>query len=382
MGSIRRRDRGRTPYFHGRREIINTFHRVLEDYLRGKEGTTFLIQGAPGAGKTALLDKLSTEAKMKGWAVAKIAMEDLYTPILMAQSLGEAYVIDSEIAVKVGIKIIEGGLAEHVAGHASPKEILKHLAPETGLVLVLDEAQHLIYLRQGTTEHNSARSTLDVIHNGDVGRPVMLLAAGLGTTEAALSTLGVSRFESDCTVQLGRMCKEAEYALIKKWLMEDGGVKGDPLPWIKSIAEQSHGWPQHIMSYVKAAAKYLESNNRRMTDDGLKFVLEKGTEYRETYYEKRAHDIDEELREALAVSVLDVPIDGTKTRSAIMASLKQSGLPQQEADKLFTQALEQGIIDKRKRGRYGIPIPSMHTWLVDEYARDKKRVKHTPVAHA
>jgi len=43
--------------------------------------------------------------------------------------------------VKVGIRFIEGGVVEHVAGHASPVEILRHLAHQEGLLLMLDEAK-------------------------------------------------------------------------------------------------------------------------------------------------------------------------------------------------------------------------------------------------
>jgi len=42
-----------------------------------------------------------------------------------------------------------------------------------------------------------------VIHNGKLGSTVMLLAAGLGTTESALSLLGISRSDIDCTILLG-----------------------------------------------------------------------------------------------------------------------------------------------------------------------------------
>ena len=372
------KDRGPAKYFHGREEIIDTFKSTLKLYRKENEGTTFLIQGAPGAGKTALLDVLSTHAKSKKWKVAKISIEDLYTPASMAQSLGRSYTIDKEYALEAGVKYLKGGLIGRVAGDSSSREILRHLAPEKGLILVLDEAQRLRKLPDDTERHTVVSDTLEMIHNGNLGKPVMLLTAGLGTTEAAYGSLGISRIEGDCTVRLGRLDKKSECAVIRDWLTKGGRVKGDPQAWIQSIAEHAHGWPQHIISYIKPALKYLESNNRSMTDEGLKFVLEKGTEYREMYYETRAHDIDKELREALARSVMDVPTDKTTTKSAITSSLKKSGLTKKEAGKLFNQALEQGIIDQREGGRYGIPIPSFHTWLVDEYAKGKSQDIHQP----
>ena len=59
-------DRGPAEYFHGRKEIIDTFASALEAFRKKNEGTIFLIQGAPGAGKTALLDVLSKHAKKRG----------------------------------------------------------------------------------------------------------------------------------------------------------------------------------------------------------------------------------------------------------------------------------------------------------------------------
>jgi len=100
-------------------------------------------------------------------------------------------------------------------------------------------------------------------------------------------------------------------------------------------------------------------------------VLQQGQAEQIEYYDQRAHDIDEDHRQALARAIMDVPIDGTTTRPAIISSLKQSGQTQKEADDLFTRALEQGMIDQRSLGCYGILIPPLHKWLVDEYAKGK-----------
>ena len=42
-----------------------------------------------------------------------------------------------------------------------------------------------------------------MILNGQVGRPVILLAGGLGTTEMAFESIGVSRIEDGLRVRLG-----------------------------------------------------------------------------------------------------------------------------------------------------------------------------------
>ncbi len=361
------KDRGPAQYFHGRKEIIDSFANTLELYRSEKGGTTYLIQGAPGAGKTALLDVLSNNAKSCGWAVAKIGIKNLFSPAPMAQTLGKSYTIDSEYALKGGIKFLEGGLVESVAGHASPEEVLKHLAPQTGLILLLDEAQRLNKIPDDSEIQIVAGDTLDVIHNGGLGRPIMLLAAGLGTTESAFWKLGISRSEGDCMVQLGRLDKESECAVIREWLVKDGGAEGDPHVWIKAIAGQTHGWPQHIISYMKPAVAFLKSHNHRMTDDGLEFVLARGSEYRTMYYKKRARGIDKKKRQVIAEIFNGVPSGETIEFDDIMSALKEE-YSHEEAGNLFNKALERGIIDEREDGDYGIPIPSFHTWLIDEYA--------------
>ncbi len=373
------RDRGPAAFFHGRKAIISSFETALSDTITLNAGTTFLIQGAPGAGKTALLDVLSSRAEEKKWEVSKISIEDLYTPASMAQSLGRSYTVDHEQAAKIGVKFIEGGYVRSVAGHASPKEILKSLAPEEGLILVLDEAQYLINLNETPSEKHVARDTLDVIHNGDVGRPVVLLAAGLGTTESALNSLGISRFVRDCTVGLGALGEESEWAVIRDWLTKDGGAKGDPAPWIHAIAQQTHGWPQHIISYVKSAVAYLKSNNHRMTDDGLQIVLEKGNEFRLDYYETRAREFSLQQRRVIGSFIAKYQPDEYFEKEDLMALLDAKYAPK-PASKFFDDLLHSGILHKQDGGVYGIPIPSMQTWLIEEYGRDRMELPRGEVS--
>ena len=371
---VRPRDRGPAPFFHGREEIIDNFKTVLGDSKALKDGTTFMIQGAPGAGKTALLDVLSNYAKKWGWKTVHIPPSALWnqhelSPLLRKKSgrqitgLGAGGSIANIVSanLSVGIK---------PSSHTIIKLLRKQKKP---LLLTLDEAQTLGLKDAVPPEMKGiVISVLKQIHNGDLGKPVMLLTGGLGTTKAAYGSLGISRFEGDCTVQLGRLDKKSECAVIRDWLIKDGRAKGDPHIWIKSIAEHAHGWPQHIMSYIKPAVEYLKSTNHLMTDEGLEFVLAKGAKYRKMYYQTRADDIDKKKRQILAKIFADVPLGETMYLEDIMSVLENEYTPE-VAEKLFKKALERGIIDERKDGDYGIPIPSFHTWLVDEYAKGKSQ---------
>jgi hypothetical protein len=236
------------------------------------------------------------------------------------------------------------------------------------LILKLDEAQTLGTTNKPRSElAGTATNVLNAIHNGALNRPVILLAAGLGTTVEAFESLGISRFNKKCLVELEALDKDAECAVIQDWLKKEGGAKGDPTVWIDAISREAHGWPHHILSYVEPAVDQLDTDNEAMTAEGLNTVLDAGRELRSEYYERRVHDFDEEQRHCFAKSLADVAPGESTTRSAIMDSLKQDFSPD-EAEKLFRRALHRGILHKR-RGRYAVPIPSMHDWLVSKYAK-------------
>ena len=370
MSSNFLKDRGPAKYFHGRKEIIDTFNGALELFREDKDGTTFLIQGAPGAGKTALLDVLSKHAKKNGWKPILINTNTLWSPDELLRRLDKSGRQITSFSAEAGV--------DHV-GHGSLNINIKTAAhtisdilrgQKKPLLLILDEAQTLGMPDVVPSEMKGVTtSILKEIHNGDLGRSIMLLAGGLGTTESGFRTFGISRFMRKCKVPLGCLSHESTCAIIRDFLIHEGGVSKPPIEWIETIAERTNGWPQHIISYADPAVKYLASK-QTPTDEGLDMVLQQGREEQIEYYDQRAHDIDEDLRQAFARAVMDVPTDGTTTKPAITSSLKQNGLTQKEADDLFTQALYQGVIDQRKGGRYGIPIPSLHAWLVDGYAKD------------
>ncbi len=361
-------DRGPAEYFHGRQEIIDTFTSALKRYRGKKGGTTFLIQGAPGAGKTALLAKLSEKAQVDKWKTAEIGPAALWDVKALRESIPDRNLL-KKLSGKVNAGLPEGGSIE-ISVKDSVETIKKVLkSGRKPLLLVLDEAQHLGIEGVVPNEvRGVVTGVLDEIHNGKLGRPVVLLAAGLGTTESTFNSLGISRFVGESLINLGRLDKESERAAIRDWIVKEGAAKGNPDPWIGAIIKETHGWPQHIISYVKPAVRYLKSNHRQMTDDGLRIVLEKGSELRLQYYRQRARGIPMEQRQSIAKAIVDIPLGETKTYKEIMGVLTQE-YDEQFADNLFNKALKKGIIDERDDGDYGIPIPSMQTWLIEAYGR-------------
>ena len=234
------------------------------------------------------------------------------------------------------------------------------------LLLTLDEAQRLGAAHEIPSQHKAtAIDTLQFIHNGELGRPVILLAAGLHGSDRGFAELTVERFAADCFVELGGMGKDAERAVIHDWLKKEGGAKGDPSAWIDAIAQETHGWPQHIMVYVYPALEQLDAHRGVMTAEGLTAVLDEGRRYRSEYYEGRVWGIHFGLR-SLAKLFADVPLGESLTEAAILEPLTQEyGF--YEAHKLFRRALRDGVLHTQAGG-YAVPVPSMQEWLVSNYA--------------
>ncbi len=362
------KDRGEAKYFHGRTGILDSFQRRLKWAEQDpKEGTTFLIQAAPGAGKSALLHECARLAAIGGFAVAEVDPHKFLDPEVLHESIDTSWMrwrrwlTRGSASVDVGVfkaGVVVGGAAK------TPLGVIEK--GKGGLVLLLDEAQLMDDLAVGTgIPFIGAKALLTAIHDGRTGRPVMFLTAGLSATKRAFKDLGVSRFRDNCYVELGPLKEEAEREVIKDWLKKEGRAKGDPTHWIDAIMQKTHGWPQHVAAYAESAAIHLRATGRQLTPAKLKEVLEMGEMKRIKFYKSRAEGLDEDHRMAIASAFASAHEDQTQTRKAIMESLVKV-IGKQEADTVFRRALHNGVLDNRD-GRYVIPIPSMRRWFIDNY---------------
>ncbi len=364
-------DRGPSPYFHGRESIQRDFKKLLERAHASKTGTTFLVQGAPGAGKTALLFELEKIALRSQWEVVYINVQDLHNPAHLAQTFGKSYVTRKQTATNLDAKVLSREYIKEVAGDSSVIQVLQKLIPDHGVVLILDEAQK-IDVFVGKPVESEVISLLERIHNGKLDQPAILLAAGLGTTKASFGKLGISRFGRNCVVELGALSKESERLVIEDWIQKKGRGQGDPSAWVDTIARETHGWPQHIQCYADLASEYLKANDGVMTADGLSSILEAGHEDRKVYYKQRVDDLEPDEIQCLAGSILDRSVGHPTPRLQIMSAFIDN-YGDSKAEKLFKKFVSKGILEKREMG-YSVPIPSMHTWLKETYTRERTEI--------
>jgi len=199
-----------------------------------ESGTIFLIQGSLGAGKTALLHRFRelAEAGGKKWRVVGIGENALYERTALMSDADETYKSDAtkewSARAEVGFReFLSGGggrRASHRSANVPIPKLLERLADKKPLLLVLDEVQTLGD-NLDSRERKHLLIILKRIHNGEFKRPVVLACGGLGNSREVFADLGISHFKSDCLVNLGRLSEAKERAVLRDWLVKDGGAQ-------------------------------------------------------------------------------------------------------------------------------------------------------------
>ena len=374
-------DRGAAEFFHGRQNELRQFQKALFDAKRKNGGTTYLVQGPPGAGKTALLHECREWAKRDGWGVAKIYPSALHDRSNLASELGESYVTKKTRRVGIDGQVGIGGWLQGLfrglwgltlnCGGRHEKDILKRIAKRRGLVLILDEAQDVLQTGQISKAINdNIRKNLQLIHNGDIGAPVILLAGGLGTSQSVLGTFGISRFTRHGVHLLGSLSDTEGQAVIRDWLVYAGGVPTDHRhlrKWINTLADECHGWPQHLIAYAQTAAEWLNEDGHEIEPEVPLDLLAEARATKVDYYLARVIEFDRPQRSDLANLLVQKGRGKVLTRQEVSVAL-QPHLSEEQAREMFDEFLHKGVIAKTADGEYIVPIPSMHDWLVERYA--------------
>ena len=359
--------RGPAKHFHGRKKILRTFGGLLGYSTQNIWGTIFLIQGAPGVGRTALFHECVELAKSAKWKIVKINPSALWNPDDLVRCL-EGKNLNIEHGSE-HTEVSDIGQTEISAKRWSPMAVEILLQEEkVPLLLTLEDAQ--ILGRRDLIPPDQIHTivnVLKVIHNGELTNPVVLLSTGLWMAVDAFEELAISRFANGCLVELGALEEEVERAVLHDWLTKDGGVTEDPTPWIDAIAQETHGWPQHILLYVESALNQLRVDKGVMTAEGLHAVLEAGSEAIPRFHEYLIQDFSSKECRSLAKLFANIPLGESWGSNHIIRFLEEE-YGSEKAKDIFQQTLQKGIL-YRRRGDYTIPIPSFQTWLVSKYGR-------------
>ncbi|MDE2833311.1 MAG: ATP-binding protein [Bacteroidota bacterium] len=365
-------DRGSARHFHGREGIRRNFARMLAGAKESSQGgTTFLIQGAPGAGKTALLHQLGKDAG-DNWAVVRIKPMALESPVVMAQALGKVYIESRKKVLKSSAKIVGVDLNTTLSGTQTVTGVLQDcIGDEDSVILVLDEAQHLA-TPSSHAAGISIRDTLDAITNGQTGRKVVLVLAGLGHTWEALKDRGLSRLRRGCSHIVGRFRhKETARRVVKDWLSEYGCDPDHMGAWIEALVRASDDWPQHVICCVAAALDHFDSQGDQPTIAAVRAVLDAAREEKHVFYAARSAGIGTDDVALLGIIVGACGPDSVYDRMHLL-SLLSVREREESARTVLGVMVANGVLatrTMRPKGKvhaYYVPIPSMERYLIGQ----------------
>ncbi len=368
-----RTGRHMTPFFAGRRELIDIALRrrdeVLENVNAGfknpAEGVTLLFQGAPGAGKTSLLTKIRQDL---GIPCVELEVKDLSDP--------ETVLEKARLALTMS-RVPDGGkrvaetfedLSIRLIGMDASK-ILKAFgkAVRGTIAVLIDEVQNL------DRGNRQAVDCLRTLHEGKHGVPVLPILAGLGNSPDILARAGISRLDPPKGISVGLLTPEEAKESVGSF-MEYFKVKGDTGAWVEDVVRRSDLWPQHLHDGLRALAAELAKTDAdidRIDGERVK-SLESG--YRTDSYHGRLQSSEVRNAISLVAELVDgIPERGmmrASVRKAILLKTRPSDDPDGEGyrvpddtDGFLDHLIHKGILQEDGDMTYHCPIPSLRTFL-------------------
>ena len=399
-------DREDTPFFGGRIDEIAAVEHALKRIQRRTQeghwcpadGETILFQGAPGAGKSALLHHFVKMWRSSGQnAPMVVATESTHYVEERRLALRIAEAADPALSARLGHSaagrsgsradisndipgsVTGSGSAE--SGHQAVKapvelslDTVKEALTESKrpVVLILDEAQDL--------ESFSVETVLPVIsrlHTGNHGGPILTVFAGLAYSSAVLQEFGISRFARGHEITLSALASEEAKEIVLRMLAEFR-VRGDKElknQWAHTLANESCGWPQHLHVAMQALAVKLLSapmpGNLEPVDSHFgSEVLKASAQAREQYYERR---IDDELVVALDLVAETLRRIGSGAfRANVLAHIREIAQPghgtkslpkDHDAEVFLDRMIRRGVLQHASGHKLVCPIPSLRNYI-------------------
>ncbi len=394
---------GREPFFCGRDLEYCVFQKAVNSLNDGQiGGGTMIFQGAPGAGKTALMNECMEAVRLHStpqdpWAGILIEADTLQSAanvvmILIEEAnrererlaeqfpgqvpgnfeklaeIGRKFV--SELS-KRGYGVSAGGLDLTVHGKpddASNQEavlaerVFRDAAPQLKdmhMVVFVDEAQN-------TPDTPPTKDVLDCLHRDTQGIPLIAAFFGLSDTQSVLGQCGLSRLPKDRVVTLDTLSLADARSAIQG-VFDAYGFKGSSqITWVEALADLSQGWPQHVNNVSVAAGQVISDHGGSIHEDLLLRAIRLGKELKEEYYTHRLAACSGEpwVYKKLAQEAQDrngvLSWDEIDELTQFARSKKQ-----QSTDDFLIDALHAGVlVETRKLPKhYEIPIPSLGDYL-------------------
>ena len=328
---IRQRDRDKARFFVGRRtqidHIDHTWQDVQAQVRAGAavpaSSASILIQGAPGAGKTSLLNHMQTawEADDTAPRALHIQRRNLDDDGTIATRI--AYALDTRAGDELrrtysvtgggragfaGLNLSGGATRTTAAPEISFDTLARVIEPslwQRPVVLLIDEIQN------ATADHDL---TLSLLHEGRHGLPIIPLFAGLANSRDVLVRRGISRFGLDDIHTIGGLEPgepgEAVRMMLEGFRIDLAGA--DVARWAARLEEISDGWPQHLDGSLHALAEGLVKTEGHLARVDEAAVLTRAQERRLIAYRARRSPEMRQSRALLGTVMASLPEDGVE----------------------------------------------------------------------
>ena len=384
---------------------------VIEDVMQfarrlpptGPRGNTVVIDGPPGAGKTALICEIARRLSREG-ALPVLQLEppsrqdvvDIYAQLAAALAGAPIEAGRTTIRREAGLAFRPGGIGAGASKDESvePPRIESPLAidnlragrswqSDERAVVFIDEIQNLTS-NKDADECRLARA----LHTQD-RIPVLLVCSGLSNSQDVLERVGLSRIGTGNRFSLGPLAADEALACARSTfeILRNLGLPGSDKAaneWAERVAHACDGWPRHLQNYFNACWTTLGSQDTPSLDSAdLEAAMFLGDELREKYYADRIAraglpievlaalqqeiEQDQPITDYQAMSVIGRAID------ALPATTKQAVRDRFPSDAAcFDKMLAVGIVSLDDRKRCVSPIPTLGEFVLAEYEAAKR----------
>ena len=389
--------------FVGRDREIDLALRQLATWQSGaSRGRTVIAQGAPGAGKTALLREIGQRLPTVLPNAVSIYLPtpwlDEDVPHLLAELAARMMGASPDILRTTKESKTAGGVrALATATHAesrsvSPPRLHTWTAFERMFAPMANQAKPTLLLvdevqRFGSGE--AAKNLLFHLHD-QTTFPLVLACGGLSTSAGRLGEVGLSRPTETNVLHIDALTlDEAQRSLEESLgvMAEDvGGIAGHPDQWARKLAVPTQGWPQHVTVHFRAAPEALIESDRLAFDDAnLLTALARAEDSMRRYYERR---LEASRTDAMVVFALHETIarrdvrrlDAFAVVDAVRPLLGRYG--EQDHDRNFPhpadcvdQMLYAGVVayaSSATTSPLSVPIPSMAAHIAHRLTAEQR----------
>ena len=390
---IEDKDRGKAVIFVGREAELSHVQGCINRLLRRRDESapgsdlTTVIQGAPGAGKSALLEKIAEDWPLDGAGEGKPAAIRLAASALKLPMVELLEVVSCQVSGNTGIKRtlarFFSSISVNVAGMAGvtfgldPSQLTgKSMTP---VILLFDEIQSVLIGSDLQPQSNLAQN-IRLLHTGEHNAPVFPIYGGLANSADLLRSAGLTRLAMESELTLPGFSDaemdELMTRFVDEYLSSARPSSSTLERWGYALRRDSQGWPMHCRNFLIALCKEIKARDWRPEEVDLDAVRMRAQQLRFRYYAQRMQDALEE-QEAPVSTVLEamrrsIPMKRGQIVELIERAYQErssgdsgrDSLPESmTARQVFDVMLHSGVVQKTVKGKFVCPIPSLASYI-------------------